>query len=114
MTMGQINVTISTQTGRAALGGTVTSVDATLAAQNELSVDHGALIVSVTPNGAAAQAGLKPGDVIVQIGDKAVDDVPSLGDALVDKNAGEVVSVKVYRGNQQLAVNVTLGELQAG
>jgi serine protease Do len=111
--MGKINVTISTQTGRAALGGTVTSVDATLAAQNELSVDHGALIVSVTPNGAAAQAGLKPGNVIVQIGDKAVDDVPSLGDALVDRNAGEAVSVQVYRGNLHRTVNVTLGELQA-
>ena len=48
-----------------------------------------------------------PRDVIVQIGDKAIDDVPSLGDALVGKNAGEVVSVQVYRGNQQLAANVT-------
>lgn len=84
-----------THTGRAALGVTVTSVDAQLSAQDELSVDHGALVVSVTPNGAAAQAGLRPGDVIVQIGDKAVDDVPSLGDALVGKNAGEAVSVQV-------------------
>lgn len=70
--------------------------------------------MSVTPNGAAAQAGLQPGDVIVQIGNKAVADVPSPGDALVSKNPGEVVSVQVYRGHQHLTVNVTLGELQAG
>lgn len=103
-----------THTGRAALGVTVTSVDATLAAQDNLAVNHGARIVSVTPNGAAAQAGLQPGDVIVQIDGKAVTDVPSLGDALVSKNPGEKVPVQVYRGSQQLTVNVTLGELSAG
>jgi S1-C subfamily serine protease len=102
-----------THTGRAALGVTVTSVDAQLSAQDNLAVDHGALIVSVAPDGPAAQAGLQPVDVIVQIGDKAVDDVPSLGNALLSKNPGERVSVQVYRGNQHLTVNVTLGELPA-
>ncbi len=101
-----------THTGRAALGVRVESVDANLAAQDNLSVDHGALIVSVVPNGAAAQAQLQAGDVIVQIDNKAVNDISSLGDALLNKNPGDVVSVKVYRGNQQLTVNVTLGELQ--
>jgi S1-C subfamily serine protease len=100
-----------THTGRAALGVTVTSVDAQLSAQDNLAVDHGALIVNVAPDGPAAQARLQPGDVIVQIGDKAVDDVPSLGNALISKNPGERVSVQVYRGKQHLTVNVTLGEL---
>lgn len=102
-----------THTGRAALGVTVTSVDAQLSAQDNLAVDHGALIVSVAPNGAAAQAGLQSGDVIVQIGDRVVDDVPSLGDALISKNPGERVPVQVYRGSQHLTVNVTLSELPA-
>lgn len=100
-------------TGRAALGVRVESVDATLAAQDNLSIDHGALIVSVVPNGAADQAHLQAGDVIVQIDNKPVNDISSLGDALLSKNPGDVVSVKVYRGNQQLTVSVKLGELQA-
>src|SRR5450759_1092637 len=54
-----------THTGRAALGVSVTTVDANLAAQDNLSVNHGALIASVSPNGAAAAAGLQAGDVIV-------------------------------------------------
>ncbi|TMC80976.1 MAG: PDZ domain-containing protein, partial [Chloroflexi bacterium] len=54
------------------------------------------------------------GDVIVQIDNKPVNDISSLGDALLSKNPGDVVSVKVYRGNQQLTVSVKLGELQAG
>ena len=102
-----------THTGRAVLGVRVTTVDQVLAAQDNLTVDHGVLIVSVTPNGAAAQAGLQPGDVIVGIDNTNVTDVQALGDALVSKNPGDVVSVKVYRGNQQLTVNAKLGELQA-
>ena len=103
-----------THTGRAALGVRVTDVDPTVAAQDNLSVDHGALIVSVNPGSAAASAALQAGDVIIQVDNKAVNDVSSLGDALDTKNPGDTVSVKVYRGNQQLKINVKLGELQAG
>jgi S1-C subfamily serine protease len=102
-----------THTGRAVLGVRVTSVDQALAAQDNLAVDHGVLIVSVIPNGAAAQTGLQPGDVIVGIDNTNITDVQALGDALVGKNPGDVVSVKVYRGSQQLTVNAKLGELQA-
>jgi S1-C subfamily serine protease len=102
-----------THTGRAALGVKVTSVDEIVAVQHNLSVNHGAFIVSVVPNSPAAQANLMPGEVIVQIESKTVNDVPSLEDALIGKNPGESVSVKVYRGNQQLTLNVKLGELQA-
>jgi S1-C subfamily serine protease len=102
-----------THTGRAALGVKVTSVDEILAVQHNLPVNHGAFIVSVVPNSPAAQANVMPGEVIVQIESKAVNDVPSLEDALMSKNPGESVSVKVYRGNQQLTLNVKLGELQA-
>lgn len=103
-------------TGRAELGVQVADVDATLAAQDNLSVDHGALIVNVVSGGPAAQGGLQAGDVIVQVGSKAVNDTASLGDALSSYNPGQTIPVTVYRGSQQLTVNVKLGELpsQAG
>ena len=101
-----------THTGRAALGVKVATVDPTLAAQDNLSIDHGVLIVSVVPNGAADQAHLQAGDVIVQIDNKQVTDTSSLGDALISKSPGDTVSVKIYRGNQQMTVSVKLGELQ--
>jgi S1-C subfamily serine protease len=103
-----------THTGRAALGVGVASVDANVQAQDNLSVDHGALIVSLTPGGAAASSGLQVGDVIVQINSSAVNDVASLSDALSTHNPGDTVAVHVYRGSQQLTINVKLGELQAG
>jgi S1-C subfamily serine protease len=99
-------------TGRAALGIQITTVDAALAAQDHLSVASGVLIVQLTPKGAAAEAGLQAGDVIVQIGKYPVADVASLGDALLTMKPGEGVPVRVARGNQQQTFNVTLSEVQ--
>ena len=101
-----------TNSGRAALGMRVTGVDPVLAEQNNLSIDRGALIVDVTSNGPAARAGLKPGDVIVRVDNKEVNVVASLSDVLLSKKPGDIVPVQVHRGNQQLTVNVELGELQ--
>ena len=102
-----------THTGRAGLNIQAASVDPMVQAQLGLAIDHGALIRSVTSGGAAAKAGLQAGDVIVQIDNQEVDDSATLSDILVNKNPGDTVSVKIYRGNQQMAINVTLGELQA-
>ena len=103
-----------THTGRAALGVGVVSVDPTLALREGLSVDHGALIYQLVSGGAAEQAGLQAGDVIVQIDNTAINDLSSLSDYLATRNPGDVVSVHIYRGSQQLTIQVKLGELQAG
>jgi S1-C subfamily serine protease len=103
-----------TNSGRAALGVRVVTVDPSLAAQNGLAVDSGVLIADVTAGGPAAQAGLKARDIIVQMDGKTVSDVASLGDILLSKKPGDTVSVQVYRGSQQQTFKVTLGELQIG
>ena len=95
------------------MGISVTTVDPTVQAQDNLAVDHGVLMVNMTSNSAAAAAGLKSGDVIVQVDNKPVTDIQSLSDALLSKSPGETVTVKAYRGPQLLTFNVTLGELQA-
>jgi len=100
-------------TGRAALGIQMTTVDAVLAAQHTLPVTAGVLIVKVASTSPAAVAGLKPGDIIVQMDKKAVIDVASFADALLTMNPGELVAVHIYRGNQPLTINVTLGEASA-
>jgi S1-C subfamily serine protease len=102
-----------TNTGRASLGVSAVTVDAAVAAQYNLSVDQGALIVSEATTGPAATAGLKVGDVIVQIDNIPVTNVQTLGDALLSKSPGDTVAVKIYRGSQQMTVNVTLAELPA-
>lgn len=100
-------------TGRTILGVTVTNVDQSVAAQNRLSVTSGTLVVNVTSGGPAASAGLKAGDVIVQLGDAPIRSLNDLSAALLQHKPGDTVAVKIYRGGQQLTLNVTLGELPA-
>jgi S1-C subfamily serine protease len=102
-----------THTGRAAMGIQLTSVDADLAAQNNLAVTAGALIVGVASGGPAHTAGLKPGDVIVQVGTHPVTGVATYADALLTLSPGEAVSVSIYRGQEKLSIKVTLGEARA-
>lgn len=99
-------------TGRAALGISSQNVS-DLQGMYDLPVDHGVFVTEVQSNEAAAQAGLQQGDVIVAVDGKQIDNNASLVDVLATKAPGEKVSVRVYRGNQQLTFNVTLGELQA-
>jgi S1-C subfamily serine protease len=98
--------------GRSALGVSVATVDPLVAAQAGLAVDHGALIVSVTSGGPAAQAGLKTGDVITQLGDKPINNISDLSDALLSYDPGATVPVGFVRGSQQMQVRVKLGELR--
>lgn len=101
-----------THSGRAVMGIGSRTVDANLVNMAQLSVDHGVLITSVSNNGPAQRSGLQAGDVIVQVDNSQINNISALQDALLSKNPGDGVSVKVYRGNQQLTVNVTLGEMQ--
>lgn len=102
-----------THTGRAALGVSVETVNSYVASLDNLPVQQGALIATLQSGGPAQQAGLQVGDVIVQINNTPVADTSSLGDALAQYNIGETVAVHVYRGSQQLTINVKLGELTA-
>src|SRR5438876_7527789 len=101
-------------TGRSALNISIEPVDPNLAQMNNLVTTSGVLITAVQPGGAAAKAGLQAGDVIVQVDNTPVIDTQTLSDALLNKDPGSTVAIHIDRGNQQLTINVTLGELQAG
>jgi S1-C subfamily serine protease len=100
-------------TGRASLDIRSVSVDAFLQRQYNLPTDHGVLIVSTTPDGAAAKAGLKPNDLIVQLDNSEVTSTTNLSDILLSKKPGDNVTVKFYRGQQQQSARMQLGELPA-
>jgi S1-C subfamily serine protease len=100
-------------TGRASLGVQVEPVTPYLAQLLNLSIDQGALVVSVQSGGPAQQAGLQVGDVIVQINSTPVTDTSSLNDVLSQASPGAMVVVQIVRGSQHLTLKVTLGELAA-
>lgn len=98
--------------GRPSIGATVATVDPQIAAQAGLSIDHGALVVSVTPKGPADQAGLRAGDVIARVNNTTIDNTADLTDALVRENPGSTVTLGIMRGSQQIQVRVKLGEMK--
>ena len=96
-----------TNSHRAALGArvtTVASMDATA---------RGAMIIAVTPGGAAERAGLRVGDVISKLGPAPTPDASALLSALAAADPGQLVELTITRSGQAHTVPVTLGTLPA-
>jgi S1-C subfamily serine protease len=100
-----------THTGRSIIGVSVTNVDADAVTKYHLSTSSGALILSVVSGSPAASAGLQASDVIGQLGNTTVHNITDLSSALLQHSPGDKVALKIYRGSQQLTVNIVLGEL---
>ncbi len=68
----------------------------------------GVPFADVVSNSPAAKAGLKAGDIMVQFDGKAIQSLNDYAFVLRQKKPGDVVSVVVKRGGQDVKVNVTL------
>jgi S1-C subfamily serine protease len=110
---------------RPSLGIVSYAIGPDLASQMGLAADEGVLIQKVVPGGAAERAGLHGGnqqayvgntpimlggDLIVAIDGQQVTD-PQEINALMDKHqAGDTISVTLYRGRRQMTIKLILGE----
>ena len=81
-----------------------------IASQLGLSVSEGVFVFSLSQDGAAQQAGIKEGDIIVGLGDKDVTSIEDLYAALREVSPGDTVPVKIVRDGNQQTVQVTLQE----
>jgi serine protease Do len=68
-------------------------------------------VSTVTEGGAAAKAGLEPGDVIVSFNGKPVKDSNQLVQMVTATKPGTTVAVRIVRDKQERNVNVTVDEL---
>ncbi|MGA2887159.1 MAG: trypsin-like peptidase domain-containing protein [Terracidiphilus sp.] len=110
---------------RPSLGIVSYAIGPDLADQMGLAADSGVLIQKVVPGGAAERAGLHGGnqqayvgntpimlggDLIVAVDGQQVTD-PQEINALMDKHqAGDTISVTIYRGRRQMTLKLILGE----
>ena len=75
------------------------------------AITAGATIASVTPGSPAAQAGLRPGDVILRAGTRTIRNAFDWEGALLDLRVGESVPLRVQRGNRTLDVTTRIQDL---
>ena len=71
----------------------------------------GAVVAAVLPGGAAARAGIEPGDVVVEFNGKPVAKSDDLQRSVVSTKPGTSVPMKLLRNKQERTVNVTVDEL---
>jgi S1-C subfamily serine protease len=91
------------------LGVQTTTVDAGVAAQFDLPVDAGALVVGLAPDGPAEDAGIVEGEVIVAFGGQDVGTSEELGTAIRSREPGDRVEVEVVEASgTRRTVTVTL------
>ncbi|MCD2163708.1 trypsin-like peptidase domain-containing protein [Comamonas koreensis] len=74
-----------------------------------VKADTGVIITGVLQSGPAANAGIRPGDVITQIGDMQVHHVQSLLTAVAALVPGTTSEVQLRRGDQSLTLPITPG-----
>lgn len=79
-----------------------------IAAQLGLSVSEGVLVFGLTSQGAAEEAGVEPGDVIVQLDDDDIGSIEDLYASLREASPGETVPITVVREGGEETLEVTL------
>ncbi|MEX2208131.1 MAG: Do family serine endopeptidase [Myxococcota bacterium] len=111
ITVEELDAGPETRAGRApgggagALGMRVQDLDAELREQLELGELSGVAVVELDPEGAAARAGIEPGDVILEADRKPVASVRALESRIAE--AGEGVLFLVRRGGATLFIAVS-------
>jgi Do/DeqQ family serine protease len=74
---------------------------------------EGAVVIDVTPNSAAEQAGFKSGDVVVEFNNRPIESADQLKLQVAETPPGSAIPVQVDRNGQVMSLNVTLKELNS-
>ena len=88
------------------LGGQTVPLLRRLIRYLDLSTDHGVLVSHLEPTGAAFEAGVREGDIIVQFGDGPIAGVDALHKRLTADRLGVPTPLTVVRGKQKLVLSV--------
>ena len=72
--------------------------------------DHGLIVMHVTADAPARQAGITLGDVIISADARPVQDARQLHRLLMQKHTGDTLKLRILRGGNALEAQVTLGD----
>jgi len=103
------SITTTGQVTRGWIGVEPSELSPEMAETFGVKATSGVLITGVLQNAPGAQAGLRPGDVITQVAGKPVVSVSGLLSAVAALTPGETAGLRVQRGDQEVALEVTPG-----
>jgi len=95
---------------RGQIGLVAQSITPEMAKGLKLSQDWGVIASDVTPDGPAAKAGLKVGDLVLSMNGRPVEDSRELGNAIYRQPLGSTISMVVSREGQTLTLTVPVSE----
>ncbi len=81
-------------------------------AAKEYKVPVGILIRRVVVDGAAAKAGIVPGDIIIKMEGKTIKTFDQLNKILQEYKVNDKVKLVIWRDGQEIEITLTLGELR--
>lgn len=93
---------------RAWVGIALVTITRGLAATYDLPVDEGVIVAVVERGSPAADAGLKPLDIIIELEGDKIKNVAGFLSAIAKKNIGDKVSVEIRRNKKPSSVVITL------
>ena len=100
------------KTGKVAhsrLGVEVQTLDQSLADAFKINAPNGALVAQVTPDSAAAKAGIKVGDVILKFDGAPIVDAGQLSARVGGTAPGDKASLDIWRDGKPMTITATIG-----
>jgi len=95
---------------RGYIGVVLTRITRTLAAGLKLPREHGMILEDVTPDGPAARAGAKVGDIVLAVDGRPMADARRLEALIRQHGVGESVTFDVLRGDEKESYDVQVAE----
>ena len=96
------------ETRRGYLGVEIRPVTAADAREIGMERIRGVLVVATVQGGAASEAGLRAGDVLLEVGGRTVDEPNQFQSRLAQSRPGERVGLTIWRGGEERAFETTL------
>jgi len=98
---------------RGYLGAMIQDLNDDLSASFNYDGESGVLIGDVLPDGPAAKAGLKSGDIVFEINGRKVKDANELRHTVAATSPGSKTTLKIFRDGKRETLNVEIGQLDS-